>query len=272
MKKEFCLKYFLVFLLAFVVYSQKVFADDIVKMGAPIEIKKGEIFEGNAVSLFSDIEIEGALTGNAVAVFGNVRLGEDALVGRDTVSIGGEVICNTDSQVKGRIHQLRLHKLLLVLLPTLGTLACVSIFYQLFFSLAVLALIMLIAIIFPKTLEKAAAKLEHSPFKSFFAGILALAGLPLVIFILIVTLIGIIFIPLLFVLIACASVFGYAACALLIGRRILEAFGQKDKPAFLSVLVAGVLFGLVSAVPLVGLLLLSLGLGASLLSRFGLRQ
>ncbi|HEY4899586.1 MAG TPA: hypothetical protein VIH91_02080 [Terriglobales bacterium] len=57
---------------------------------------------GDAVAIFGNIVVDGAVNGDAVSVGGGIKLGEDASVGGDTVAIGQGVNRHPNAVVKGQ--------------------------------------------------------------------------------------------------------------------------------------------------------------------------
>jgi hypothetical protein len=57
---------------------------------------------GDAVAIFGNIVVDGAVNGDAVSVGGGIKLGEDASVGGDAVAIGQGVYRHPNAVVKGQ--------------------------------------------------------------------------------------------------------------------------------------------------------------------------
>lgn len=73
---------------------------DIVCVGCSIQMA-GSC--GDIVAVGGSIEVDGDVSGDAVAIFGSLRLNEDASVGGDAVTIGGRVLRHPNATVKGEI-------------------------------------------------------------------------------------------------------------------------------------------------------------------------
>jgi hypothetical protein len=58
---------------------------------------------GDAVAILGSIIIDGTVKGDAVAVGGTIKLGEDAQVGGDTVGLGGGIVRHPAAVVKGEM-------------------------------------------------------------------------------------------------------------------------------------------------------------------------
>ena len=58
---------------------------------------------GDIVAIGGSIDVDGDVSGDAVAIFGSLRLNEDASVGGDAVTVGGRVLRHPNATVKGEI-------------------------------------------------------------------------------------------------------------------------------------------------------------------------
>ncbi len=73
---------------------------DLVCIGCSIHMA-GEC--GDAVAIGGSIHVDGDVRGDAVAVFGSLRLNEDASVAGDVVAVGGRVYRHPNATVKGEV-------------------------------------------------------------------------------------------------------------------------------------------------------------------------
>jgi preprotein translocase subunit YajC len=74
---------------------------DLVQLGKRIVVGSDEIVNGDVVAIFSDIDIEGKVTGDVAAIFGSVSIGSEGIVNGEVVSILGEVNRKAGSIVRG---------------------------------------------------------------------------------------------------------------------------------------------------------------------------
>ncbi len=58
---------------------------------------------GDVVALAGNVIVDGTVKGDAVAIAGNIRLGEDASVMGDVVTVAGRLLRNPNATVKGEI-------------------------------------------------------------------------------------------------------------------------------------------------------------------------
>jgi hypothetical protein len=140
-------------------------------------------------------------------------------------------------------------------------------------NLAFIALGILMVIMLPRPTEIVQQAVVVGPFASLAIGLLTLVAAAVVLPLLIITCLGIPIAAVLAVAAAAAGVFGWTATCMLLGKRLLSALRFPD-PHFALETVAGVVAtSLLSAVPCIGWLLaalvLSTGLGAVVMTRFG---
>lgn len=58
---------------------------------------------GDIVAIGGSIEVDGDVSGDAVAILGSLRLNEDASVAGDAVTVGGRVLRHPNATVKGEV-------------------------------------------------------------------------------------------------------------------------------------------------------------------------
>jgi uncharacterized RDD family membrane protein YckC len=112
-------------------------------------------------------------------------------------------------------------------------------------GLLMFALCILLALAFPAGVTKCGDTLAHRPGITFLTGILALLALPILFVLLLITVVGILILPL---CVAGFIIFGKAAIYALVGRSIVG----KQHPVVVATLVGGVLFTLFYFVPFLG--------------------
>ena len=78
-----------------------VIGEDVVRFGNDIFVDQDEIIEGDVVALFGDIVCEGTIEGDAVAVGGNIDVGESGEIKGDAVSVLGMVTRESGGRVWG---------------------------------------------------------------------------------------------------------------------------------------------------------------------------
>ena len=73
-----------------------------------VSVDRDDEITGQAVAVFGSVRVDGKVADQVVAVFGSVVLGSDAVVGGDVVSVGGRVIRNPGAQTRGGVTEVAL--------------------------------------------------------------------------------------------------------------------------------------------------------------------
>jgi len=227
-----------------------------------------------AVAVLGDTYINGHVRDAAVAVLGDIELGPNAEVGGDVVSVGGTVKRHPNAIVHGNIQNVSIgahfggfewfhvwvQRCLLFGRPlAFGA----QLMWAWWIAISFLALYVVLALLFPRGIEKCVQTLEHRPGYSLLTALLVTLITPLAAILLLITIVGL---PALIVFLFVAAIFGKAVMLTWIGRRITPLFGgaAASKPV-IAVLVGGVIVLLLYTVPFVGFivskLLAWLGLG-----------
>ena len=250
----------------------------------------------DVVSVFGDTTINGPTAGSAVAVLGNVTI--NAEVGEDVVAVLGTVTLGPAAHVHGHVVSVLgsvtqdpaaivdqgVERVLpedfanaagvrhwvgrgLMLGRPLVIGSGLAWLWGL--SFALLALYTILALLFREATEHCIATLNDNPGKSLIVAILAVLLTPLLLFLLAVTVVGILVIPIALVLLFIAGIFGKTTALGWIGAR---CFGLRTGHAVphpaAAVLVGGLIVMLVYLVPVLGfvvfILLSMIGYGAVL--------
>ena len=214
----------------------------------------------DAVSVLGSTTINGTVHGSAVSVLGNLRLGPNARIDGDVVCVGGRYTRAATAIVHGRevekrtgadfshneqlhawlAHGLRLGRPFALEGHHLG-------FWLL--GLAVFALSILLALVFPGAVAKCGDTLAQRPGITFLTGILAMLALPVLFLVLMITLVGIpVALGVLPLSLFTCVLFGKTAIYALAGRSIIG----RQSPAAAGVVVGGVLFSVLYFVPFLG--------------------
>ncbi len=258
----------------------------VVRIWEDASVPAGETVDGDVVAVFGSVTVDGAVSRDVVAVLGSVRLGPEARVEGDVVSIGGHIDQADGATIRGESVQVGLTPVTFGL-PARSVIAfaiaagwLVSIFTGWVFAL-----------LFPTGMLRVGTIVERRPAASFFLGVLSLPGFLLAMILLCITVIGIplaVLLPMLYVLTGYA---GQLVATAVLGARLSR---RSLADGLMSPLLVGTLFVAVllgvggmlmpgngAAQPIALFLLLSgalllmglgaLGTGAFLLSRFGTR-
>lgn len=263
--------------------------DERVALFNDLHIKDGERIDGQAVVLFGNLTVDGevgtqavvvmgsatingVVHGQVVDVLGDVTLGPKAHVDGQVVCTGGRVEQAPGSFVGGQIVEQSIgsgrHHFGAQFSPWIYN--ClrwgrplgfgVHLAWLWFWTLGLLGLYALLALIFPEGIRRCGDTLAERPGITILCGVLTLLALPLVFLLLLVSIIGIPVAFLLPVAALAALAFGKSALYALIGRRMT---GGSASPA-LGVLLGGCVCLLAYLIPILGLLLWIILTGLSL--------
>ncbi len=233
-----------------------------------------------AVSVLGGVNIDGEVRNEAVAVLGSMRLGPTAVVHGDVVVVLGKLSRDPGAIVEGDV----------VNVPGFGGIGdvewlttwfkrCVLLGRPLAFgenlgwawviAFSFLGLYLLLALLFPRGIERCAETMETRPGYSIVASMLTVLLTPVVIVLLLFTVVGALLVPFVMVGLLFASFFGKAVMLAWLGRRAAAVFGsERMGHGALAVLIGGVIVLGLYVVPVLGFLVFKLlswlGLGVVL--------
>lgn len=226
--------------------------------------------EGEAVSVLGTTTINGKVKGVAVAVFGDVVLGPEAEVGDEVVVVMGRLIRDPGAVTRGGVQEIGgfgpfkqfewlrawVMKCALWGRPLwfgehLG--------WAWLFAGAVLGFYMLLALLFPRGIERCAEVLEQRPGNTILAAILTALLTPILVILLAITGIGLVLVPFLAAGMFFGALFGKAAVCAWFGRRVTGQFGVGlMSHAVFAVMFGGIIIALLYTIPFLGFLLFKL--------------
>jgi len=222
----------------------------IVRFGESITIHKGEFVDGDVVAMGGSIVNEGRISGDCVAIGGNVEIGDAGVVEGDAVCVGGSMKLGDAAEVEGdavsvwgdldasptaKIYgehvsvggvspNVRGWPFRFEGLRHQGVFAVWGFVRRVIWVLVLIGLALLLQAVFPSRFARAADTVRRSGAKAFFAG---LAGwiLWLPVFIaLIITIVGIPVAIMLIFLTPLLVLFGYAGVAQIVGEGMSSRF------------------------------------------------
>lgn len=219
------------------------------------------------VAVLGSTTVNGHVADAVVAVLGNVTLGPDAVVEGEVVSVGGSITRDPKAIVKGSIQEVAF----MDRFPDLtGLKAWISkcLFWgrMLWFgpglnwvwlvASAFLVFYTILALLFPRGIEKSAEVLEQRPGGTFLAMLLTVLLTPVLVVLLCITVVGIAVVPFLIIGMIFATLFGKASVFAWIGRRVIKpgTEGAVGHPAF-AVFVGGLIVMFLYTIPILGILL-----------------
>ena len=267
--------------------------ENAVSFGGPVRIY-GTVTDA-AVSIGGDVVVEegGRVLGDAVAVGGKISVKDSAVVEGDAVALGGTVDIAPTGAVRGEIVRGgppflkgcgfspdRLMKSafrFIVLGPFFGFLGALgATIYLILFVLKTLfwlACAVIVQYLFSERTDRMAEALRVKFAPAFFFGVLFLFLTPFFLLFLLISLIGIPFLPLAVGLLLVMYLFGSTGVALWAGRLFPNA---STRSGTLNVLLGVLTISLVRLIPGIGFLvwivLVSVSLGITVLTRFGGRR
>lgn len=248
-------------------------AEDLVKIGSDAVVGAGAEFE-NVVVIGGDLTVDGTVEKSAVVIGGDLKLGQFAKIEDSAVVILGKIIKEDGAMLPKNTVELSFSKLCTskwCFLPALGIFA-ISLLGIAMFA-AFFAVFLIIAVLFTEKVGRASFYIERHPWKSLYIGFVAAVLIAPVTLFLIATIIGIPLIPLLFIILSAATLFGFAVVCQLIGLKFFRAVKKPGQPMVLEVLVGMIILGLVMMIPgvacIVELFAWLMGLGATVATGFG---
>lgn len=221
---------------------------------------------GAAVAVMGEVTVNGTVDGEVVAVLGDVILGPQAVVRGEVVCILGRVIRADGAQVRGGVQEIGgfslegfgwlrtwVSRCLVLGRPlafgeNLGWAWTVAGAFLLFY--------LLLALLFPRGVERCVENLEQRPGGTFLAAVLAALLTPVLIVLLAITGIGVVLIPFVLAGLFLATLFGKAAILAWFGRRATKPMGGAlASSTLLAVLIGGIIVALLYCVPVLGFVL-----------------
>ncbi len=272
--------------------SQDLDRGPLVSIGHDVELKAGESAEcvvvifgsakvhgkvGDAVAILGDLDITGEVRDAAVVVLGDLRVAPGARIRGEAVAVGGKVDAASTASIRGQPVTvdfpawlktwfvqcvLKLRPLSLQVGWVWAVAGAVFLFY------------LLIAVVFPRPIEVCVNELTRRPTTTFLMGFVALLVVPVVVFILMCTGIGLVVVPFIVAALVLGAAVGKVGVLEWLGFRVGRRSGSQGLQNGLVALVIGaVIITLLYLVPVLGLLTLAIisvwGLGVAVTAAFG---
>lgn len=286
----------------FTVKSGDTLDEGLVVFGGSVVIERGATITGDVAVMGGNLQGDGLVEGNVLVMGGNVALGDTAVIEGDVIHLGGTFERAPEAQIQGDV---------VAELPkgadfplkgpwifpffgkgsidNLDTGYIPPIWDGLWFlwvpfaMLTMAALSMMIVMFWPRPIERIAKAAVTQPLISGGMGLLTFIVLPFAIIIMVVLCVTIVAIPVVIVVLGLATLLGWTAIGLELGKRVASALKQDWHPALaagvgvllLTLVAAGIeqasqvmpwLCCIGWAIPTV---IAAVALGAALLTRFG---
>ncbi|MFB3925788.1 MAG: hypothetical protein ACE14T_07005 [Syntrophales bacterium] len=253
--RKVCLLIVLIFLLAPAAGRPAVNeSQDIIKFGSDLMIEE-DMDVRDAVTIGGDITVDGPVQRDVTAIGGSVYLTNKAIVGRNVLSIGGTIEKSEGAMVQGSMKELSIPGTR-ALMETLGGGWAGSFplfgLWSILSFLGFVALALLITAFFPGITASVSLKVETAPVQSALSG---LAGILLIVpvgILLVISLIGIVLIPVEAVLVSIGFLLGYVGSARLIGRKFASSLKKRQISTAWETLWGVVVLGLIGFIPALG--------------------
>ena len=262
---------------------------DQVITGRTYELRAGESSEGDVVVIHgharidgvingdlaligSDAVIRGTINGDMVAVASQARFEEGAVVNGDFSSVVSAVEHDKNLQVNG--SRVNLDFLPAATATNLGQWLTGTIlflrpmspdsFISWFWALLVLGLCLAIGHFFPKPVAETGAILRGRAPASFLCGLAIVPAAALLCFLLLMTVMGAVAIPLVIAAVFALAVVGNAVVFQLIGQRVAPKMSEQKYPTLIWIALGAVICWVVYCIPVIGFLAGSIVLLAGL--------
>jgi RDD family protein len=262
---------------------------DQVITGRTFELRAGESSEGDVVVIHgharidgvingdlaligSDAVIRGTINGDMVAVASQARFEEGAVVNGDFSSVVSAVEHDRNLQVNG--SRVNLDFLPASTATNLGQWLTGTIlflrpmspdsFISWFWALLILGLCLAIGYFFPKPVAETGAILRGRAPASFLCGLAIVPAAALLCFLLLMTVIGAVAIPLVIAAVFALAVVGNAVVFQLIGQRIAPKMTEQKYPTLIWIALGAVICWVAYCIPVIGFLAGSIVLLAGL--------
>ena len=263
-------------------------SEPVILVGSDLEIARGETIRGDVIVLGGNVLVQagGVVEGNVLALGGDIWV--DGAVNGNVVSIGGVASASTRASIGGQVFMLGRRGIRALPFPIQSARDAIATRTGKTVSAAISALAMgplaaMAALLAPTALTHIRQAVTHSPVTAGVIGVLSLAVGILVAGLMAATCI---FIPLAVVaaaLLVVGAILGWSALGLLLGGGLLQVAGIDVERfpwvgALLGTMILTIVVRLVVLAPggslislALGTLVLSVGLGAVALTRFGSR-
>ncbi|MDA8188072.1 MAG: polymer-forming cytoskeletal protein [Dehalococcoidales bacterium] len=254
---------------------------DVVAFGGNVNIA-GQVI-GDATAFGGNVDISGEVTGQVISFGGNVHLAPTAKVYRGVTVVGGTLQREEGSEVRGKIVETGpgggaiphflwpgVFSWHFYTGPGDAFAVILAIMSAIITAIALAAIALLAAVIFPTQLDVVRRTIESAPLQVVGVGVLSTLVSIMLTPILIFTCIGL---PLFWLAVTLATLFGSIALGLLVGERLLLALKVRGITMAWSAVVGILVIWIASLFPILGgimmLFVFFFGLGAVVLSRFG---
>lgn len=251
----------------------------IFKIGSDVTIDKGQKIH-SVVAIGGQITVGGAVEKSVVAIGGSVVLTKTAVVKGNVVSLGGVIVIARDAEVGGDLTEINSSNLFETLTTAVSSewdgWSWIFAVISLSIFLVILVLALLIAALLPKPVRIVSEAIHENTFKVILCGILGLVLIAPLALLLTISVVGIALIPLEVIVVVCSVLLGFIAVGRIIGGKVLRLFKRPNPGIVRETFWGLVILWLIGWIPYIGWMVKALaiviGLGATLITRFGTHQ
>jgi len=270
--------------------SGDILDSDLMVLGGSADLEVGSLVKGSVFVLGGNLTIFGEVEGDLGVLGGNVDLGGTAVVRGDVAMLGGNLDRADGAVIEGDVASefgfdfnapsmnfpdgFEFSGLRNIKFPRISP--WISMLWFIFRVFVMAALAMLVVMFWPAPTRRIAEAAVSQPLAAGGLGLLTAVAGPVLLLVLLITLLLAPLSVIGFILFVAAGVFGWIGLGYEVGRRIGVAMKwelQDPAAAGLGTLLLSLVAGGIGFIPCVGwlapFLVISLGLGAVMLTRFG---
>jgi hypothetical protein len=226
-----------------------------ITIGSDVVVKEADEVN-KAISIGGDVKVYGHVRRDAVSVGGSVILGPDSAVEGNVVSIGGTVEREPGSRVGGEVTIVDATglKSWLSWLPKQGVAGIKELFDGVGWpsSLGFFLAALIIVAAMPAGIGFISFQIENNTARAIIWGLIGSALIFPIVFFLLISIAGIVIIPVLIVLYGCALIAGYIAMGQLIGKRITILVNRPGRHILIEAFIGLAALFAMGFIPLAG--------------------
>ena len=254
-------------------------SNNIVKIGSDVIIEAGQKVR-SVVAIGGQITVSGAVEKGVTAIGGSVVLTRTAVVGGSVTALGGVIVMARDAEVGGSLTEINSSNLIETFSAAVSSewegWSWIFAMISLTIFLVILVLAILIVALLPKPVYIVAEAIGENTFKVFLCGILGLVLIAPLALLLTISVVGIALIPLEMIVVVCSVLLGFIAVGQIIGRKALSLLKRPNPGVIRETFWGLIILWLIGWLPYIGWMIKALaiviGLGATLVTRFGTYQ
>lgn len=282
---------------SYILKSNETLNGNLIVIGGTARVENDAVVNGSIILLGGQVTVNGIVEKNIHLFAGSASVSDSAIVLGDVYLVSSVLDKSDNADIRGEIKEGGSLPSGFVIpekpstitpakpvLPSgeglLGKLAnfMASLLSIFFFSIVSACVAMLIALFVPRHINRVSNAIVASPWVGFLVAVLTIIAFPIIVVILAITIILSPVAVLTTVALALACYLGWVALGTELGTRIAHLFKTTwamPVSAGMGTLIMGLVLGVISLIPCVGWLVVSLivliGLGGVILTRFGTR-